>query len=207
VRSSSRDRTNDPPEGIEHARNFIDTSLNGAMAAVRTAFVENLAEHRSSDEAFIASVSAAADTLSAPLAGERIETTFKRDGKRITEVVNIGQRVAQFKKSVEKEEARLKQYWKQWEELQHDFVELGSAVFGDQAFGGNDAVEAKGTESGYRREMELLGLEHNSRGEELLEEIDEIGEKVLLKMRTSEKELDARARREQAKLLAAIMED
>ena len=122
--------------------------------------------------------------LSAPLGEEQIETTFTRDGKRVTEIVEIGKRIELFQKSVEKDEAKLKDYWKQWEELQDDFVELGIEVFGPEVFG-KAAKEAR--EKGFRREMELLDREHDARVLELTGEVEDVAEKFLEKMTESEK--------------------
>jgi hypothetical protein len=122
--------------------------------------------------------------LSAPLGEEKIETTFTREGKRVTEIVEIGKRIELFKKSVEKDEANLKDYWKQWENLQDDFVELGIEVFGPEVFG-RAAKEAM--EKGFRREMELLDGEHDARVLELTGEVEDVAEEFLEKMRESEK--------------------
>lgn len=138
------------------------------------------------DEAFFEAISATTATLSAPLTEELIEGDFKRNGKTITETVKMGKRVAQFKKSVENEQVKLKEYWKQWDEMQNEYTALGIEVFGAKAFG-EDAVGDEGKVKGYGREMELLDLEHNTRVEALQEEIEEIGVDILKKMKTSEK--------------------
>lgn len=102
----------------------------------------------------------------------------------MTEIVEIGKRIAQFKKSVEKDEGKLKDYWKQWEDLQGDFMELGVEVFGPGVFGGA-AAEAR--EKGFKKEMELLDVEHGARVQELTNEVEDIGKEILQKMKESEK--------------------
>lgn len=134
--------------------------------------------------AFFELIHSTANTLSAPLGDEQIETTFTRDGKRVTEVVEIGKRVELFKKSVEKDEAKLRGYWKQWDELQGEFMDLGMEVFGPEVFGAN-ASEAK--EKSFKKEMELLDVEYNARIEELTVEIEAFGDEYLEKMKESEK--------------------
>lgn len=173
-------------DGLEEARNSINTNLEASFHNIHEAFVTRLAESRSKDETFLKSISATTQTLNAPLTEEQIETTFTREGKRVTEIVRIGKSIVQFKKSIEKDEAKLAGYWAQWKELQDDFVELGVEVFGERAFPASEIGERKrGT--GFRREMELLDLEHDARAKELNEEIAGIGMNVLKKVKASEK--------------------
>lgn len=122
--------------------------------------------------------------LGTALGEEQIETTFTRDGKRVTEIVEIGRRIEMFKKSVEKDAGKLKGYWAQWEELQGEFMELGAEVYGLEVFGDG---EGESREVGYRKEMELMDTEHDVRVQELTSEIAEMSEEVLQKMTESEK--------------------
>lgn len=153
---------------------------------VHAALSERLMVSKSTDGSFFQELVEAATTLSAPLLQEKIETTISRDGKRKTEVVEIGERVVTFKRFVEKEEATLKESWKQWEDLQTEYIELGVDVFGPEVFG-EDAAYLKVKQKGFKREMELLGLEHDARVREFDEEIEETGPKILQKMKVSEK--------------------
>jgi phosphopantothenoylcysteine decarboxylase len=130
-------------------------------------------------------VSDAAATLSAPLAEEKIQTTFKRDGKRVTEIIDIGKRAMKFKDLLKKEEAKLVDYWKQWEDLQDEYVELGIEVFGPEVFGEEAGRET--SKAGFKWEMELLDCEHVVKIEELEEEIVDVGAKTRQKMKASEK--------------------
>lgn len=70
--------------------------------------------------------------------------------------------------------------------MQNEYIELGAEIFGPTAFGG-DRTEGKGVEKGFKREMELLDLEHGARVEELAEEVVGISVKILQKMKASEK--------------------
>lgn len=70
-------------------------------------------------------VAEVAAKLSTPLLGEKIETVIRRDGKRVTEVVEIGKRVEAFKELIETEEEKLKQAWKEWDEVQEEYIKLG----------------------------------------------------------------------------------
>ena len=170
-------------DGIEEARKAIDTKLEDSFETVHASFLHKLSESRTRDMAFFESMHVTANLLSAPLGEEQIETTFHRDGKRVTEIVDIGKRIEQFKKSVEKDETKLKGYWKQWEDLQGEFLELGMEVFGAEAFGEREKEGGKG----YRKEMEMLDLEHNAKVQELKGEVKGIAEKMLEKMKESEK--------------------
>jgi phosphopantothenoylcysteine decarboxylase len=156
------------------------------LAEVQAALLAKLWSARVKDEAFIKRISTMAETLGASVAEEQIETTFTRDGKRVTEIVDIGKRIVQFKKSVDKESARLEEYWRQWADLQNEYVELGVEVLGPKLFK-NHEVEGIEADKGFRKEMELLDLEHTSRVEELTAEVDDITSKILKKMKASEK--------------------
>jgi len=164
----------------------MNTNAKATFDGIHIAFRERLLESKTQDEKFLREVSNVAATLSAPLGNEKIETTISRDGKRVTEVVEIGKRIAQFKKVIEKDEAKLKEYWEQWEELQNDYLELGIEVFGPEPFG-EDAIGVNVSEKAYKREIELVDLENNARFEEIEEEIENIGVSMRQKMKTSEK--------------------
>jgi hypothetical protein len=171
---------------------------------------------------FLQELAESATTLSAPLLDENIETITSRGNERMTEIVKIGKRVATFKKFVEMEDAKLKEYWKHWDELQNDYIELGIEVFGPEAFGDN-TPGLKIKQKGFKTEMGLLDLEHTTRVGELDGEIGEIRPGILQKMKASEKvwdlsiscecmltrsqELDSAAKKEQARLLRALIQD
>jgi phosphopantothenoylcysteine decarboxylase len=164
----------------------LTTTARANFDDIYAGFSEKLAVSKNLNGAFVQELAEAAATLSAPLVDEKIETTITKDGKRKVEIVEIGKRVATLKKFVEKEAAKLKEAWKHWDELQNEYIELGIEVFGPEVFG-EDAAGLKIRQKGYKREMELLELEHNARVGELDEEIEEFGSKILQKMKASEK--------------------
>ncbi len=178
------------PDGFEEACATLNAKSKVSFDDIHKTFKERLANTRATDEAFFETVSASAATLSAPLTEELVEADFKRDGETITEIVKMGKRVTLFKKSVENEQAKLKEYWKQWDDMQNEYIALGIEVFGAKTFS-EDACGEEGSVKGYHREMELLDLEHNARVEELQEEIEEISVDILRKMKASEKVSDA----------------
>jgi phosphopantothenoylcysteine decarboxylase len=185
--------------------------------------VARLSENRESRRDLFQSNSELDRVLAVPLIEEQVETTVRKNGKQITEVLKIGECVAKFKTFMEEEEVKLMGYWKEWEEVQNEYLELGVDVFGRDAFGvdGKD-IEAK--ERTFKQEMELLDLECKARVEELGEAIDDFVQKALYKMRSSEKvcsniisrlhlltqgnqEQDTQKKKEQQRLLHALMFD
>lgn len=174
------------PDGIEIARGAFNASAKATFDDVHAALSERLLASKATDESFFQRVAEAAATLSAPLSNEKIETTISKDGKRKIEVVEIGNRVTTFKEIIEKEGANLKEYWKQWDEVQNEYLELGVEVFGPEVFG-EDALSVKIREKGFKREMELLNLEHNTMVGELDDEIEDTSAKIVQKMKASEK--------------------
>ncbi|CZR60412.1 uncharacterized protein PAC_10308 [Phialocephala subalpina] len=194
------DLVGDLQNGINEARTHLSTTAKATFASIHNTFNSKLQVIHDEDTAFLQHVSETAAILSNPLLGEKLETEIRKDGKRVVETVEIGQRVEAFKALIEQEEAKLKQAWKEWDEVQEEYIELGIDVFGAEAFSRIGEERA-----GYKREMELLDLEHNTRVEELEEEIDEIGVEAWQTMKTSEKELDNATRKEQARLLQALL--
>jgi hypothetical protein len=165
-------------------------SAKAAFDNVHAALSKRLLGSKAMDESFFQAISESAATLSAPLTQEKIETTITKDGKRKVEVVEIGKRVETFQRLVEKEEAKLKENWKKWDEAQNEFLELGIELFGPEVFGG-DAVGVKVRDEGFKREVELFNLEHNTAIGELDEEIEDNSAKILQKMKASEKVCNA----------------
>lgn len=109
-----------------------------------------------------------------------------KHGKEVIETMSIGERVTSFKKFIEKEEANLTGLWRQWEEIQDEYIELGVEVFGTKALGANTSAEL-GRCNGSRKEIETHDSEYATAVEELNEEIEEMGQKSLKRMKTSEK--------------------
>ncbi|EHL00070.1 hypothetical protein M7I_4152 [Glarea lozoyensis 74030] len=115
----------------------------------------------------------------------------------------MGQRTTEFGTIVEIESAKLKELWKQWDDLQNEYLEQGVEVFGPEKFG--EAAElVKGKRKGFKMEMELIDGEFSTTVQELKEEIEDLSKADLQKMKSSEKELEIMIKREQAKMLASI---
>jgi len=192
--------------GIDIARNSLNMGAKTTFDDVHAALSKRLMVSKAMDQSFFQAITESAATLSAPLAQEKIETTITTDGKRKVEVIEIGKRVATFKKLVEKEETKMKENWKRWDEVQNEYMELGIEVFGPESFG-EDAVGVKVRDSGFRKDLESFDLEHNTGVGELDEEIEGNSAKILQMIKVSEKELDATAKKEQARLLQALIQD
>lgn len=214
-------------DGIDTARTTMLTNTKATFEDILAAFTSQLTDSRAADETFFENADRQARILTAPLAEEIVEAIFSRDGKRVSETFTIGDRVDTFRKLVEKEETQLSEYWKQWDEVQNEYLQLGVEVFGGNGFGedGKGVAKARDEESGFKREMELLELEYETRFQELEEEIENIKAEFLQAMKASEKvscllfrefcdwtdlllqELDILAKKEQARLLQAIIQE
>lgn len=165
------------------------SNTEATFGDVHAAFTSQLAESRAADLTFFENADRITRILSAPLAEEYVEAFFNRDGIRVSETFTIGDRVEKFRRLVEKEEMQLGEYWKQWDEVQNEYLGLGVEVFGEKGFGedGKGAKRAKEGERGWKREMELLEVEYETRIQELDEEVGGIKGEFLKIMKASEK--------------------
>ena len=125
----------------------------------------------------------AAKTIGGSLEDECVQTSFNVGGKLVKKISKIGDRVAAFNLIIEQEETKLADLWKQWDDVQDEYRELGIDVFGREAFG----IDSPGHDKGFFKEMKLLGLEHETRVDELDEEIEGIGMDIMKKIKASEK--------------------
>jgi hypothetical protein len=171
-------------ESLEGAREYILQSGEEGFENVHQKLVKKLATSSEKDKAFFEKVSSAVEILDAPMADEKIETTVLKNGKRTVQVVEIGKRIVDFKKNIEKEEGKLANYWNQYEQLQLEFEEFGVQVFGARAL---KVDEDKYDQEGYRYELNLLETEHSTKMEGIMEELGEISDEAIKKMRASEK--------------------
>lgn len=152
-----------------------------AFDEVHAVLIQTLDDRKANDRSFLKNVLHNTQSLSAPLSSEKIETTVQRKSRRVSEVVEIGQRVAQFRQSIEDEENKLDDYWKQYESLQQEFIKFAARVFGGHAVGAREEDE------GYLNDIRLLDAEHATQVKVLLEEVDEVGQDAIKKMKASEK--------------------
>lgn len=174
-------------DGIEDARDAILVSAETTFEKSYKTFTKKLNQLQSADAGFLGAVDEIFHTLSEPIEEEKITTEITNsDGSIEHHTFAIGARVAAFKSLVEKEEAKQKELWKQWDEIQNEYLELGVEVFGEKPFG-EDAKLVKGKQKGYKKEMELLDLELKTRVEELEEEVSGIPVEYLKKLKKSEK--------------------
>ncbi|KAI9054134.1 hypothetical protein LZ554_001305 [Drepanopeziza brunnea f. sp. 'monogermtubi'] len=191
----------DLTDGIAEARAALDTKNRASFEKVHASLTARIASTREKDTAFFQDMAEAADKLTAPLADEQVQSVTMEHGKRVVKMYRIGDRVERIKEMVDQEEKRLLDLWKQWDEVQAEYVELGVDVFGREAFG----LDREGREKGYKREMELIDVETATRVEELAEDIEDIGPDIMKKMKASEKELDSNAKKEQARLISTLL--
>lgn len=112
-------------DGINAARTHLSTQAKETFTSIHGELNAKLEAIHEEDTAFMQHVSEVATKLSTPLVGEKIETVIRRDGKKVVEVVEIGKRVEAFKELIEREEEKLKQAWKEWDEVQEEYIQLG----------------------------------------------------------------------------------
>lgn len=112
-------------DGIHAARTHLSSTAKVAFTSIHDAFNTKLEAINDEDTVFLQHVSNLAAILGTPLLEEKIETEIRKDGKRVVEVVEIGKRVKAFKVLIESEEAKLMQAWKEWDEVQEEYIELG----------------------------------------------------------------------------------
>jgi phosphopantothenoylcysteine decarboxylase len=112
-------------DGIKAARTHLSTQAKATFTSIHGALNTKLEAIHEEDTAFMQHISEVAAKLGTPLVGEKIETVIRRDGKRVVEIVEIGKRVEAFKELIEREEEKLKQAWKEWDEVQEEYIELG----------------------------------------------------------------------------------
>ncbi|CAG8952230.1 hypothetical protein HYFRA_00000970 [Hymenoscyphus fraxineus] len=202
------DLLEDVRDGIEEARASIIDQTEATFDSSYKTFVKKLNSLRKSDAGFLNDVDDLSQFLSRPLDEETVATSnsTKSDGTEEWHHFQLGVRLAEYKTLVEKEEAKQNDLWNQWDELQNEYIELGAEVFGSRAFG-EDANLVKGKHRGFKKEMDLLDLEFKARVEELEEEVSGISVEYQKKLKTAEKELDAQMKKEQAKLLTALLSE
>ena len=172
-------------DSVDEARRAIDASQNAAFENIYNSFLSIMDGSGAQDDAFIESLTDALKILTAPLTEEQIEATFKRDDTPVTEIIQMGKRIGMFQESVVKDEAKLSGYWKEWEELQDDFIELGCEVFGKDAFPTSVVVKNLMRE-GFVRDMEMVTQECSTMVEDMAEHIEELGVRLLKELVASE---------------------
>ncbi|KAG4430930.1 hypothetical protein IFR05_013588 [Cadophora sp. M221] len=187
--------------GFAEARAAIGDQAKATFDDIHASFTERLATTRADDQAFFKHIDKAAKTFGSPLENETVQTSFKEGGKRVDRVFKIGDRVAIVKKDTEKDEEKLVDYWKRWDDVQNEYLELGIDIFGREAF----RIETPGQDGGFKKAMALEALEHDSRVEEVEDEIERIGTDSMKKMETCEKESAAAAKTDKRRIMEALL--
>lgn len=154
---------------------------------IHAQYTENIKKTRAQDVKLIKSVTAAADSLRAPLVDEKVEIVMLNNGKREKHTVTLGKRVDSFKSLIAEEKANLKDLWSQWNAVQDEYKQLGIEVFGIEALGDGFPGEIARGVNGFKKEMEEVDLQHNSAVEELNEEIGGLKVKSMKRLKSAEK--------------------
>lgn len=191
----------DLQDGIAEARAAIGDRAKATFDDVHAGFIERLSSIQADDEKFLRDAEEAVKTIGGSLEDECVQTSFNVGGKLVKKISKIGDRVAAFNLIIEQEEAKLADLWKKWDDVQDEYRELGIDVFGREAFG----IDIPGHDKGFFKEMKLLGLEHETRVDELDEEIEGIGMDIMKKIKASEKEWAAATKKDHAKFLQSLI--
>ncbi|TEY82616.1 hypothetical protein BOTCAL_0028g00380 [Botryotinia calthae] len=186
-------------ESLEGARTHILHVGNAAFEEAHTVLLQKLTEDKTHDRAFLQTISHNAQALSVPLATQKIQVSVQQKGRRISEIVEIGKRIAQFRQTLKEEEDKLEGYWKEWESLQIEFKTFATRVFGGETFNEEEP------DQGYLVDMQLLDVEHTAQMNVLLEELDEVGNDAIKKMKASEKEIDVKTDKVRQRIVGAMM--
>ncbi|KAF7894909.1 hypothetical protein EAF00_006723 [Botryotinia globosa] len=186
-------------ESLEEARTHILRAGKAAFEEAHRVLRQKLTKDKMTDQSFLQTISHNAQALSAPLATQKIQMTVQQNGRPISEIVEIGKRVAQFRQAIEEEDNKLDGYWKEWEGLQSEFKTFATRVFGGEMFNEEDADE------GYYVDMLLLDAEYTAQMNVLLEELDEVGSDAIKKMKASEKEIDVKTDKVRQRIVGAMM--
>ncbi|ESZ97554.1 hypothetical protein SBOR_2101 [Sclerotinia borealis F-4128] len=185
-------------ESLEEARTHILNTGKAAFDEVHAVLIQKLADKKAKDRSFLENNFNNATALGAPLAGEKIQTTVQHKNRRVSEIVEIGKQVDHFNQTIEDEEKKLEEYWKQYESLQSEFVKLAAQVFGGEAVGECDEDE------GYRNDIKLLDTQYATQINTLLEGVNEVGDEAIKKMKASEKEIDGKTDKVRQKFMTAM---
>ncbi|KAH8821003.1 hypothetical protein F5884DRAFT_766232 [Xylogone sp. PMI_703] len=187
-------------DGMKNARTRIMLKMTHQLNEVHKNHMATHARGKEEDANFLNYIASISGTLTAPLEKDQIESTINRNGKLVKEVAEMGKLMENFKNKIEAEKAELAMNWKKWDEVQQELARLGSEIFGI----GDGKTTGK---EGSRHEMEAVNAEQNARLAEAAAEIKAIGVETMEKVEATEKDLNDAAKKEQAKIIAAILEN
>lgn len=162
-------------------------SASDSLTEVYDRLVISLGDLKVPNHAFVSDIEAIRTTLYIPLDTEKVSFSALRGGIKVDNVINLGERVAAFRRLVEEKQKELSEYWKEWKKLQSEIVTVGidtlgmSAAVGEEAFGGN-AITTE-----WREKKALIDSEWQTNVEAVEEEIVSGGREALKKLTAAEK--------------------
>lgn len=172
-------------DSLEGARSHILNTGKVEFDEAHAGLVQKFTVQKAKECAFREKVMENVQAISAPLINEKLEIVVQHKSRRpFKVVVEIGDRVKQFKQTIETEENKLEDLWKQYYRFRTEFLKFLTQIFGANAIGKPEEDE------GYRTDMMLLDADYSTQITQLLEELDEVGQEAIKKMKASEKVYD-----------------
>jgi len=185
-------------EDLESYRQALRNEASATLSHTNDHLAKTLSEIQLRDKAALDDVTQQMATLLLPLTSEHVETSFSRNGKQVTEVISIGQRVQDLKDLVLKSQIELKSLWNEWDQIQNDIVELGTEVLGEE--NGRET----GVTRGYAAHVAAWDSELQQQVRDIENEVETIASEAKQKMTVEEKEVDASLKKQQASLFAQL---
>ncbi|KAL3424338.1 hypothetical protein PVAG01_03619 [Phlyctema vagabunda] len=174
-------------EGLVHAHDHIESYTKQSLDQIRQTYEAKLNETHLSTAPLLDFVAKNYSELNLPLAQEKVQTTFKnQSGDKVPKIEEIGVRVNAFKKLVDREINKLNEYWKQWDEVQRQFHELGGSILVEKELTAGLSTEPKPVDASFNHAMELIDTEHETNVQETLEDIKALGLNMVDKLKKSE---------------------
>lgn len=114
---------------------------------------------------------------------EQVQVQRIRNGKRVSETVVMGDQIDAFKKLIEKESMKQTELWKQWEAIRDEYNQLAREVFGteiSEEYGMVSMNQHRERDNDLDKELHTTNVELNN-------EVDELCERSLKQMKTTER--------------------
>jgi hypothetical protein len=111
--------------GIDQSRASLYHQAKEMFDDIATIFDQELRKTTTCNNDFLNCLRQESNTLQASLFTERVETLIKTDGRLITNVSEIGERVEDFMRISRQEMLNLNKCWGEWEILQDEYLRLG----------------------------------------------------------------------------------
>jgi hypothetical protein len=148
-------------------------------------FMATIEGSAADDAAFVQSLNDAVDLLTAPLELEQVESTFSRESSHVTEVVVMRERIQAYEEHVKSHEAAMAAYWRDWEDMQDKFLQLGVEVLGKDAFAATEATDIAMTDA-FIQKMERIHIDHNAMVDDLAIKMQAVEAGLMDEQRTIE---------------------